>query len=81
MSNITTIGVDLAKSVFQVCGLNRARKVIFNKKLSRSNLVGELQKHPNAVIAMEACGSSNHWHRESSGDAIINYSVLLISTG
>lgn len=64
MSNITTIGVDLAKSVFQICGLNQARKVVFNQQVSRAKLVTALQAHPNAIIAMEACGSSNHWYRK-----------------
>jgi len=66
MSNVTTIGIDLAKSVFQLCGLNQARKIVFNRQVSRAKLMSELQKHPGAVLAMEACGSSNHWHRELS---------------
>ncbi len=63
MNNITTVGIDLAKSVFQVCGLNQARKKIFNKQVRRAQLLHEVRQHPNAVIAMEACGSSHHWAR------------------
>jgi transposase len=63
MSNITTLGIDLAKSVFQLCGLNQAQKVIFNKQVKRARLLDEIRKHPNAVIAMEACGSAHHWAR------------------
>jgi len=63
MSNITTIGIDLAKSVFQICGLNQARKKIFNKQVKRKDLLHEILQHPNALIAMEACGSSHHWAR------------------
>ena len=63
MSNITTIGIDLAKSVFQVCGLNQARKKAFNKQVKRVNLVNEIRQHTNALIVMEACGSSHHWAR------------------
>jgi transposase len=63
MSNITTLGIDLAKPVFQLCGSNQAQKVIFNKQVKRARLLDEIRKHPNAVIAMEACGSAHHWSR------------------
>jgi transposase len=63
MSNITIIGIDLAKSVFQVCGLNQAHKKIFNKQIKRANLIHEIRQHPNVLIAMEACASSHHWAR------------------
>ena len=64
MSHITTIGIDLAKSVFQVCGLNQAKKVIFNQQVKRVKLLSTVQQYPNALIAMEACGSSHYWCRE-----------------
>ena len=64
MSNITLIGLDLAKNVFQICGLNRAGKVIFNRKVTRHKLLPSLLDHPQAVVAMEACGSSQYWARE-----------------
>jgi len=63
MDNITILGIDLAKSVFQVCGLNKARKKMFNKQVKRKELLDEIRQHPNALIAMEACGSSHHWAR------------------
>ena len=63
MSNITVIGIDLAKNVFQLCGLNRANKVQFNKSVRRDRLLGEIRQHPNTIISMEACGSSHHWAR------------------
>lgn len=63
MSNITTIGIDLAKPVFQVCGLNQARKKIFNNQVKRNGFLHEVLQHPNAIIAMEACGSYHHWAR------------------
>lgn len=75
MTHVTTLGIDLAKSVFQVCGLNRSRKIIFNKQLKRANLIDEVRKHPNAVIAMEACGSSHHWARTF---AELGFNVRLI---
>ena len=60
MSNITTIGLDLAKNVFQVCGLNRSGKIVFNRKVNRNKLMHCLLQHPDALIAMEACGSSHY---------------------
>lgn len=64
MSNVTTIGLDIAKNVFQICGLNQAQKVVFNRKVTRANLMKHLFQYPNALIAMEACGSSHHWARQ-----------------
>lgn len=75
MSNITTIGIDLAKSVFQICGLNQVHKVIFNKQVKRARLLDEIRKYPNAVIAMEACGSAHYWSRTLSA---MGYRVRLI---
>lgn len=63
MSNVITIGLDLAKSVFQVCGLNRAGKVEFNRQVKRKQLMACLIAHPQALIAMEACGSAHYWGR------------------
>jgi len=63
MSNITTIGINLAKSVFQVCGLNQARNKVFNKQVQRKDLFRDVPRYPNAPIAMKACGSSHHWAR------------------
>jgi transposase len=64
VSNITLIGVDLAKNVIQICGLNRAGKVVFNHKVTRHKLLPSLLEHPEALIALEACGSSQYWARE-----------------
>lgn len=63
MNNITTIGIDLAKSVFQVCALNQAHKIVFNKQVKRGQLLKEISQYPAAVIAMEACGTSHYWAR------------------
>ena len=77
MSNITTIGIDLAKSVFQICGLNQARKLIFNRQVTRAKLIHGIQEHPDALIAMEACGGSSYWHRELSQ---LGFKVRIIPT-
>jgi transposase len=63
MNNITTLGIDLAKSVFQLCGLNQANKVKFNRLVTRAKLIRAVKEHPHALIAMEACGSSHYWAR------------------
>ena len=63
MKQITLIGIDLAKSIFQVCGVNRAIKPQFNRAIKRAKLLDFLCQHPNAIIAMEACSGSNYWGR------------------
>ena len=63
MSNITLIGIDIAKDVFQLCGLNRANKVQFNKSVKRNRLLQTIQEYPSAVLAIEACSSSHYWAR------------------
>jgi len=63
MSNTKLMAIDLAKSVFQVCGLNEHNQVIFNKKLRRNQLVEFIAKQPPSPIYMEACYSSNYWAR------------------
>jgi transposase len=60
---VTLIGIDLAKSIFQVCGVNQAGKRIFNRQVRRARLMELLIQHPDATIAMEACSGSNYWGR------------------
>jgi len=61
---VTLIGIDLAKSIFQVCGVNQAGKRIFNRQVRRAKLMELLLQHPDATLAMEACSGSNYWGRE-----------------
>lgn len=63
MTNVTLIGLDLAKGIIQVCGVNQAGKPRFNRSVRRGKLLEFLAQHPDAVIAMEACSSSNYWGR------------------
>jgi transposase len=58
------IGIDLAKNVFQVCGVNEHLKPLFNKKLSRKELLKFLAIQEPTVVVIEACYSSNYWARE-----------------
>ena len=61
---VTLIGVDLAKSVLKVCGVNQVGKVVFNHQVRRNRLHEKLLQFPDAAIAMEACSGSNYWGRE-----------------
>lgn len=63
MTQYKMIGIDLAKTVFQVCALNKVGKVVFNKRMSRKKLPVFVQQLPTCTIAMEACGSANYWAR------------------
>ena len=59
-----TIGIDLAKNVFQVCGVNKHLKPLFNDKVQRRDLLQYLAKLEPTTVVMEACYSSNYWGRE-----------------
>lgn len=60
---VSLIGIDLAKSVFQLCAINQAHKVVFNRQVSRGKLLAELRNHAGVPIVMEACGSAHFWGR------------------
>lgn len=60
---VTLIGIDLAKTIFQVCGVNQAGRPVFNKRVKRDHFMTLVLQYPNAVIAMEACSGSNYLGR------------------
>lgn len=62
--NITTLGIDLAKTVFQLHGVDSEGKVVLRKKVHRTHLMETIAKLPVCRIVMEACGGANHWARE-----------------
>lgn len=64
MNEYKIIGIDLAKDVFQVCALNQANKVQLNKPLTRKKLNSFMHQLQPTLVAMEACGSANHWGRK-----------------
>jgi hypothetical protein len=64
MQTITTIGLDIAKSVFQVHGVDAGGQVIIRRQLKRRQVVAFFQKLPPCLIGIEACASSHHWSRE-----------------
>jgi len=64
VSEIITIGIDLAKSVFQVHGADRGGNAILRKKLRRDQVLAFFASLPRCVVAMEACASAHYWARE-----------------
>ena len=61
---ITTIGIDLAKNVFQVNGVDEHGKAVLNKPLKREQMASFFVNLPACLIGMEACGSAHHWARK-----------------
>lgn len=64
MTTETMIGIDLAKSVFQLHGASMTGQVKFRKKLSTLQFRKLMAEHPVATLVMEACGSAHYWARE-----------------
>jgi len=63
MNKHNLIAVDLAKDIFQVCGLTTHQKIVFNRSLNRNNFAEFMANHPPVDVAMEACYSSHYWAR------------------
>ena len=64
---ITTIGIDLAKNVFQVHGVDERGRTVLKKQLKRDQMAAFFAKLPACLIGLEACGSSHHWARKLQG--------------
>ena len=64
MQSITTIGLDIAKSVFQVHGVDADGNVILRRQLKRRYVLAFFEKMPPCLVGIEACASSHHWSRE-----------------
>ena len=64
MQTVTTIGFDIAKSVFQVHGVDAAGQVVVRRQLKRRYVLAFFEKLPPCLIGIEACASSHHWSRE-----------------
>ncbi len=62
--NVTTIGIDLAKSVFQLHGVDAQGEVVFRKKLRRSAVLDFLRELRPCLIGLEACATAHFWARE-----------------
>ncbi|NIU61740.1 MAG: IS110 family transposase [Pseudomonas stutzeri] len=64
MNEVTTIGVDLAKSVFQVHGVDASGQVVLRRQLRRSQVLPFFDKQAACVVGLEACATAHHWARE-----------------
>ena len=64
MQAIATIGLDIAKSVFQVHGVDAVGQVVIRRQLKRRYVLAFFQKLPPCLVGIEACASSHHWSRE-----------------
>ncbi len=62
--NITRMGIDLAKNVFQLHGVDKHEKVVFRKQLKRAQMLEMFANKPPMLIGIEACGGSHYWARE-----------------
>lgn len=64
MGEITTIGLDLAKHVFQVHGIDAMGQIMVRRQLRRAELLKFFKKQSPCLVGMEACGTSHYWARE-----------------
>jgi transposase len=62
--NITTIGIDIAKRIFQLHGIDKNGKVVLKKKLMRDQVLNYMANLPKCLVGIEACGGANYWGRE-----------------
>src|SRR5215212_6630221 len=74
--SISMMGIDTAKSVFQLHGVDAQGKVQLKRKLWRDELITFLEQQPRCTVVMEACGAAHHWARVLSG---LGYEVKLIA--
>lgn len=73
--DVSTIGIDLAKTVFQAHGADASGSVPIRKQLRRDKLLSCFASQPRCVVAMEACGGAHYWAR-AIGD--LGHTVRLI---
>src|SRR5262245_21791298 len=64
MSEITTIGLDLAKHVFQVHGFDAQGTTVVRKRLRRGQVLAFFSRIPRCVVGLEACATAHYWSRE-----------------
>ena len=64
LSSVTTVGLDLAKHVFQVHGVDTSGRVVITKAMRRKKLLEFFASLPSCLVGLEAGGSAHHWARE-----------------
>ena len=75
MSEVTTIGLDIAKNVFHAHGADASGRALFSRKISRTKLLEFFARQPRCLVALEACGGAHHWARELT---LLGHEVKLI---
>jgi transposase len=75
MDEVSTIGLDIAKSVFQVHGVDAAGAIVIRKRVSRAKVLEYFGELPPCLVGIEACPSAHHWGRELQG---LGHTVRLI---
>jgi transposase len=76
VSEVSTIGLDIAKHVFQVHGADASGRAVLRRKIGRAKVLAFFGSQPRCVVALEACGSAHHWAREI---AKLGHAVKLIA--
>ena len=61
---ITTVGLDIAKRVFQLHGVDAVGKAVLRRKLQRSEVLAFFKALPPCLVGIEACGTAHYWGRE-----------------
>ena len=64
MSEVSIIGLDIAKHVFQAHGADASGRAVLRKKLSRSKVLPFFASQPRCRVVLEACGGAHHWARD-----------------
>src|ERR687897_2775329 len=67
MQTVTTVGLDIAKSVFQVHGIDAEGNVLIRRQLKRRYVLAFFKKLPPCLVGIEACATSHHWSRQLKG--------------
>jgi transposase len=75
VSQVTTIGLDIAKTVFHAHGADERGAMVFSRRLTRGKLLDFFAGQPRCVVALEACGGAHHWARQLQ---VMGYQVRLI---
>ena len=76
MNEVSIIGVDLAKNVFQLHGSGVDGSVLFRRQVRRAQFLEFFEAHERCIVAMEACASAHHWGRQLQ---VMGYEVCLIA--
>lgn len=76
MNEITTLGIDLAKQVFQLHGVDARGRCVLRRQVRRAQLLAVIAQLPRCTVAMEACGGAHHWGRQI---AALGHTVKLIA--